>query len=1836
MPWVPDKKPTTGFDPEGSGYDSAAADPLIKKYPLTIPKPDKYQGDYVTQDNAFEAWAWHPELNDYLKHQGSRNPETGQILKGKKHPTFNLTIQGEESSGYEIYKNSDGLYYSRPKTEMNNQQVDDILLQLQKPKDTPDVSGLVFRNTPEVVPQIAAEPGQRPDLQAPVIPDSRVATGEKPFIDIIKHGVSGAAKNLTLGALGLEKMAVDVGQGLFNLSQQVPGAYQIGGIKTPDAATTEAEAVFKPIQEAVDTHIASERQRMDAYNNAHPEEATGIVPTGETEWQQFKSTMGQMILKPEAGLQYSVENLPLLISGMAGGFAGFVAPLLGQSYYRERVENGTPATQAIPQAILESTINAGIEKWSLGMKFGVMERAKIAHPVLSRIVGAPWRVAKSYARGAGEEYTQQINQNAWSQILSAKPSEGLFTGVGSQAAIGGVVESAHTAGFEVAGTVMGEGKQPTLTQMTTEEQMQTVETIRQNLKDSTPDTEHENIDVALNEVRDQIQEGVYQQVQPEIKAESQPQAEAIRVDAVAEGMNDEQALQVAAQEIAKQQEPDVVIPAQLEEQLQQPEPGTPLEFIDPVETVVPPVAPAPVQSTPAEGKAKEPWQMTKGELAAERNSVPYASSDEVQAKIDEQEDILSKSGVPDKEIDANPDVQELYRQRDVIDNKELHDAFDGLTKQIKDAVPDVDAGEILKRIFYLSPGDLSSVYMAAQHTQKAVADVEKAGKALISYLTFDYGTKHNLDMEGVLNPGRSGWTPKQISDFKKTVGDKARRIYDAVSGYFKGDRNAVQNQETAQLLPDVNVVEGSKDVEVARQETSPAESGVGVSEGGQEVNVFSKAVTPKQMDFIVNQTTTEGPTIPPTIVIHGQEEPSRPQMHGTPQNMNKPKVTVPIYKALKQKYRAQTTGAVAGWKQGWRDRSVLAQSQIAKGKTKITETVNKWRAQLQEWKMQLASRQREVQAVKDAIVGAAKLIPSNKRSPLLTMLKTIRTNVRDGTNYRTLMLAMKYIRDTVDTTYRNEMVANIKDGEYRIEPVEGKRWIAKIANAPLRYRDLYHAITDSLQITGRPRRETGKILQELQNQLGIAAQTGLQTLAPKQLILKAAKVSIKDLSLQEIEDIHDTLREIAKQGALEQQLTIGRKKQSVEQTAEKVVSTIRNTRKTVDRGDPGRRPEGFKEKVIEPIKQKLAGYAMNHTRLMRLFRWLDGQERGVLTTQVWEPVSNSINDFMDAISEKPVKMGMFLNSIKLDHRSLYKRRDFGGLRLSPSEAVEIYLASHDTAKLRHLLGGNTINKQSIDVKGVVRIIQNMTPQERAFGDWLLKEYKSYWPLIARVYEILNDEHLSHITGYSRILTDRKSSDFADDFKQELEERRWLLERLPDQSFLHQREGGVRQPLILDAVNNYLHNIGSFERYIHMAIPASNARKILGNEDVKNAINSATKQKGVEYINKWLTDSVTNTTAIDHSPLAPFFTMTRRNGAAAIMTLNFVAAMKSGVSVFTSMGHSPIGMMYILRAMAMPNWFGSYKFAHEKSSILRHRFMEAEFREIHDENDLYLKLSGKKSWRERAAFMSVGFDQFAVTATWKGIYDYEMSKHGNEETAIREADRWVVSTHSATRIVDLPGYWRGTALEKMFTLFQNETNQMYNIIKYDVNAERKAGNIGMSQALWRTAWATFIPLALLSMISRGFTPSKEDLAKDVVSNFAQMYFFFGNIISAAITGYGDETVPMHFAKTSARTLLDTYKGIIETDAEKQQKYFTSAGTKAVETAAFLTGTPFIQPMRTFEGIKGMSQGEEDLRTLIWRKNMITNEPKATKGNLKTTPLKSKSLKSGLKAKPLKAG
>lgn len=76
----------------------------VKRLKKFDPEGDDY--DYESAESA----GMRPNVEG---HWSSRNPKTGQMLKGRKHKTWGLAVEGEKKAGYKMYKGKDGKYYSK-------------------------------------------------------------------------------------------------------------------------------------------------------------------------------------------------------------------------------------------------------------------------------------------------------------------------------------------------------------------------------------------------------------------------------------------------------------------------------------------------------------------------------------------------------------------------------------------------------------------------------------------------------------------------------------------------------------------------------------------------------------------------------------------------------------------------------------------------------------------------------------------------------------------------------------------------------------------------------------------------------------------------------------------------------------------------------------------------------------------------------------------------------------------------------------------------------------------------------------------------------------------------------------------------------------------------------------------------------------------------------------------------------------------------------------------------------------------------------------------------------------------------------------------------------------------------------------------------------------------------------------------------------------------------------------------------------------------------------------------------------------------------------------------
>ena len=240
--------------------------------------------------------------------------------------------------------------------------------------------------------------------------------------------------------------------------------------------------------------------------------------------------------------------------------------------------------------------------------------------------------------------------------------------------------------------------------------------------------------------------------------------------------------------------------------------------------------------------------------------------------------------------------------------------------------------------------------------------------------------------------------------------------------------------------------------------------------------------------------------------------------------------------------------------------------------------------------------------------------------------------------------------------------------------------------------------------------------------------------------------------------------------------------------------------------------------------------------------------------------------------------------------------------------------------------------------------------------------------------------------------------------------------------------------------------------------------------------------------------------------------------------------------------------------------------------------------------------------EKAMTLIRGMDRWTVLAVWKGAYDKTLGETGNEGEAIRRADEVVRKTQPMADLKDLPKFFRGGELTRMFTMFQNQINNNYNYWTQDILGKALAGEIETKDVAIRVLWSYMIPALIMGMINRGGPPEDlDDLAKDMLTYPIAGLLFFGGIFNSIIRGYS-QALPLPVQQVEAFVKSFT------ADNPRDAMWYSA------RSASKLLGVPGVaQAERSFKGVRDLMAGHtEDVRRLIWSEWQLRGGERVTGG------------------------
>lgn len=575
---------------------------------------------------------------------------------------------------------------------------------------------------------------------------------------------------------------------------------------------------------------------------------------------------------------------------------------------------------------------------------------------------------------------------------------------------------------------------------------------------------------------------------------------------------------------------------------------------------------------------------------------------------------------------------------------------------------------------------------------------------------------------------------------------------------------------------------------------------------------------------------------------------------------------------------------------------------------------------------------------------------------------------------------------------------------------------------------------------------------------------GLEPDVPDAILNDTAKISYKELPMEDFRGLVDTIKQIEHLGRLKNRLLTAQDKRTFDQIREEMVTGI------IENGK-GRQADTRTPNTV--LGEKLMGlkkFWASHIKAATWARIMDGGKDG---GPVWEYLIRAANMSGDrevAMREKATKdlskiLGPVLSVNKMGGKGTYFPSVNRSFNLEARMAIA--LNTGNASNMQRLLGGEGWTREQIQP-----ILDTLTQEQWAAVQQVWDYFESYRPEIAakerRVYGKEPDwiaptpvqTRFGELKGgYYPVKFDPRASDRAEQHADAEDAKRQMqgayTSATTRRSFTKTRVDELHgRPLLysLDGVYNgiqeVIHDLSWHEYLI-------DANRLIKNSAISKAVRETYGPEVHQQFKRWLED------------VAVGEQQSRAAGEQAL------AWIRQGVSIsglgfnVMSAAMQPLGLTQSIVRIG-PQWVGrgiakaisspveTTAEISEKSTFMRTRFL-TRFREL---NELRNQVKGQTKARAAvdagAYALMLRAQQLVDIPTWWGAYEKAISEGNDDARAVALADQAVIDAQGGGATKDQAGIERGSPALKLWTTF----------LSFFVTAL----NVGVSQTMTRTSKA----------------------------------------------------------------------------------------------------------------------------------------------------------------------
>jgi hypothetical protein len=838
-----------------------------------------------------------------------------------------------------------------------------------------------------------------------------------------------------------------------------------------------------------------------------------------------------------------------------------------------------------------------------------------------------------------------------------------------------------------------------------------------------------------------------------------------------------------------------------------------------------------------------------------------------------------------------------------------------------------------------------------------------------------------------------------------------------------------------------------------------------------------------------------------------------------------------------------------------------------------------------------------------------------------TRVRDLRPSVYTAAERRAAADAAKAMRENkledVAVQKRNQLINGHAAKQALAAQDEAEKIVAYLRgfNRESIYKTLDGDYVDQIhQLLERFDLRTGQSLRAIDKRASLAEwlkaqeEAGLEPEVPPELVNEARRTHFKNLTMEELRGLRDTVAQIEHLGRLKHKLLTAKDQRDYEAVRDTIVASIIANAggKTAD--------NRTRRTTLDAAVRMFNGYVLEHRKVASLARELDGFTDG---GPVWEYIVRTMNDAGDQETTMRAEAAQRLAQLvkpmleggRRGGRGIY----FEHLKASfnREERLGIALNMGNAGNIQRLLGG-----EGWTLEQVKPMLDTLTAADWQFVQSVWDFLETYRPLIAakerRVYgkepnwvepqplqvQTADGKTLNLRGGYFPIKYDPRASaeaashDDAEAAKQQM--RGAYTSATTRRSFTKARAEEVTgRPLmystdaLFNGVNEIIHDLAWHEWLI-------DANRLLRSKSISNAIYS---RYGAE-VHQQFKSAVKDIAAGEFPGTHAFergMGRLRAGTVVAGMGLNMLNSIINVQGITQSMVR--IGTKWtavgIARYAAGPLQLA--REVHGKSEMMAGRARTLN-REVNEIQSMVRDKSALRAAADRTMFLPLTLTQQVVDLpTWWGAYQKALDEGNTEDRAVSMADQAVLDAQSGGQVKDLAGIQRGSPMLKLWTTFYGFFNATYNLTVESTKRTdfKDPGQVVRLVGDYLLLWTipALLGTLLKNLLTDGDWDDEEKLAKKLVND--QIGYLMGMMVglrdvagaAQAVTGTSEFNMG-YGGPAGARFLGELYKAAQQANqGEADAPLFKALNN----IGGILLMYPATQINRTVEGAIALQEG-----------------------------------------------